>query len=168
MQIRTRETGQVLYAPDWIKWVAINYGKSVSGITEEVINRFDSDLIYEGAQATGGTVYQYSQFDGHEEVDGKWYTKYRLGPVFSDKEATLSEPAKTAAEQEAEYKTEMDIGQATRMREERNRRLLALDWTQGKDVPDSISAPAAVVRQALRDVPSQAGFPWTIDWPELA
>ena len=56
--------------------------------------------------------------------------------------------------------------QATKVREERNRRIAALDWTQGKDIPDSISGPAALVRQALRDVPSQEGFPWTIVWPD--
>lgn len=39
------------------------------------------------------------------------------------------------------------------------------DWTQGKDVPDSISSAWASYRQALRDITSQQGFPNTVTWP---
>jgi hypothetical protein len=156
MQIRICETGQVLLQHEWEKWVAQTYAKSLSGITEEVVNRFDSDIVFEGPQATGGTVYQYSQQDGVEQIDGKWYTKYILGPVFT---------GDTAAADEAAYKATKDAEQAKAVRDDRNRRLTEMDWTQGKDIPDSISGPAAVVRQALRDVPLQAGFPWTIEWP---
>lgn len=58
-----------------------------------------------------------------------------------------------------------DGGQASGVRYERNNLLARSDWTQGKDVPDSISGPWAVYRQALRDIPIQAGFPWAIEWP---
>lgn len=36
-------------------------------------------------------------------------------------------------------------------------------------LPDSPSVPAGLegYRQALRDVPQQAGFPWHIEWPAL-
>ena len=49
----------------------------------------------------------------------------------------------------------------------RNRLLVASDWSQAADIPHT---PEAAVqwrdyRQALRDVPAQAGFPLTIDWP---
>ena len=161
MQIRIRATGQVLLEHEWIKWVATTYGKSISALTPDIYERFDSDPVFEGPQATGGTAYQYSQRDGVEQgADGNWYTKYILGPVFTDNAEA------TAAEQEAAYKAVKDTEQAKAVREERNRRIAALDWTQGKDIPDSISGPAALVRQALRDVPSQEGFPWTIVWPD--
>jgi len=88
MEIRIRATGQVLLQHEWEKWVAQTYAKSLSGITEEAVNRFESDIVFEGPQATGGTVYQYSQRDGVEQLDGKWYTKYILGPVFTDRAAT--------------------------------------------------------------------------------
>jgi len=55
--------------------------------------------------------------------------------------------------------------QAYSIRSERNAKLTASDWTQGKDIPDSVSAPWATYRQALRDVPAQAGFPWEVNWP---
>lgn len=49
-------------------------------------------------------------------------------------------------------------------RSERNQRLKNTDWTQVADSPVS-SADWAVYRQALRDLPSQAGFPDSITWP---
>ena len=157
MQIRIRETGQVLLQHEWEKWVAQTYAKSLSGITEEAVNRFESDIVFEGPQATGGTVYQYSQRDGVEQLDGKWYTKYVLGPIFTDGETT-------AAEQEAAYKTAKDAEQATAVRNSRTEMLKDSDWTQ---IADSTADKAAwaTYRQALRDITTQAGFPWTIEWP---
>ena len=53
-------------------------------LTEEIIKGLGGEVVLEGPQASGGTVYQYSQRQGVEEVAGKWYTKYVLGPVFTD------------------------------------------------------------------------------------
>jgi hypothetical protein len=54
------------------------------------------------------------------------------------------------------------------IRAERNRRLEESDWTQGKDIPDSISTPWAIYRQALRDLPSTITEPCTFtNWPEV-
>jgi hypothetical protein len=155
MQIRIRATGQVLLQHEWEKWVAQTYAKSLSGITEEAVNRFESDIVFEGPQATGGTVYQYSQQDGVEQIDGKWYTKYILGPVFT---------GDTAAADEAEYKALKDAEQAKAVRDDRNTKLTDCDWTQ---IADSTADKAvwATYRQALRDITAQAGFPWEITWP---
>lgn len=43
--------------------------------------------------------------------------------------------------------------------------LTSSDWTQVADSPVS-QAAWATYRQALRDVPLQAGFPSTITWPQ--
>ena len=51
-------------------------------------------------------------------------------------------------------------------RNKRNTLLTASDWTQVADAPVD-QAAWATYRQALRDVPSQAGFPETIDWPTV-
>jgi len=157
MEIRIRATGQVLLQHEWEKWVAQTYAKSLSGITEEAVNRFESDIVFEGPQATGGTVYQYSQRDGVEQIDGKWYTKYILGPVFTDGETT-------AAEQETAYKATKDAEQAANVRKQRTEMLNDCDWTQ---IADSTADKAvwATYRQALRDISSQTGFPWSINWP---
>jgi hypothetical protein len=155
MQIRIRATGQVLLQHEWEKWVAQTYAKSLSGITEEAVNRFESDIVFEGPQATGGTVYQYSQRDGVEQIDGKWYTKYILGPVFT---------GETALADEAAYIALKDAEQATNVRNQRTEKLNDCDWTQIADSTADKTA-WATYRQALRDVPSQTGFPWEITWP---
>jgi len=155
MQIRIRATGQVLFQNEWEKWVAQTYAKSLSGITEEAVNRFESDIVLEGPQATGGTVYQYSQRDGVEQLDGKWYTKYILGPVFT---------GDTAAADEAEYKTLKDAEQAVNVRRQRTEKLNDCDWTQIADSTADKTA-WATYHQQLRDITGQAGFPWTITWP---
>jgi hypothetical protein len=155
MQIRIRQTGQVLLQHEWEKWVAQTYAKSLSGISEEAVNRFESDIVFEGPQATGGTVYQYSQRDGVEQLDGKWYTKYVLGPVFT---------GDTAAADEAEYKARKDAEQAASVRNQRTEMLKDCDWTQIADSTADKTA-WATYRQALRDITTQTGFPWTITWP---
>jgi hypothetical protein len=54
------------------------------------------------------------------------------------------------------------------IRAERNRKLVESDWTQGKDIPDSISGPWAVYRQQLRDLPDTITDPSTFtDWPQV-
>ena len=75
-------------------------------------------------------------------------------------------------EEQAEYDTKKatwDAGandrKAAEVRTERNAKLTATDWTQ---ITDSTADKTAweVYRQALRDIPAQAGFPWTITWPD--
>ena len=39
------------------------------------------------------------------------------------------------------------------------------DWTQYRDVALSNDADWKTYRQALRDIPTQSGFPETITWP---
>ena len=53
---------------------------------------------------------------------------------------------------------------AAQARAERDILLAQSDWTQVADAPVD-QAAWATYRQALRDVPSQEGFPETIDWP---
>jgi hypothetical protein len=49
------------------------------------------------------------------------------------------------------------------VRNERDVLLAATDWTASTDV--TMSTAMATYRQALRDVPEQAGFPSEITWP---
>jgi hypothetical protein len=164
MQIRTND-GQVMYESEFRAYQKANGGPSWETTTDEVLEALGADVVFEGPQATGGTVYQYSQRDGVTNIEGKWYTFYKLGPVFTDRAATENEPAKTAAEQEAEYKAMKDAEQAKSIRNSRTEKLKDSDWTQ---VADSTADKAAwaTYRTALRDVPAQAGFPWTVTWPD--
>ena len=162
MQIRT-STGQVMYEAEFRAYTKANGGPSWDKTTTEVLEALGADVVFEGPQATGGTVYQYSQAAGVEQVDGKWYTKWNLGPTFFDTEDADGNVV-TAAENEAAYKARRDAEQAAIARAGRNAQLKESDWTQVADAPVD-KAAWAVYRQALRDVTSQAGFPWTIDWP---
>lgn len=54
---------------------------------------------------------------------------------------------------------------AAQAREKRDAELAATDWTQMPDVPQATKDKWAPYRQALRDVPQQAGFPDNIQWP---
>jgi hypothetical protein len=159
MEIRIRATGQVMLEDELRRWARDNGGPSWGQTTDEVLEALGADVVFEGPQATGGTVYQFSMRQGVEQVDGKWYTKHVLGPIFTDTAEA------TAAEQEAAYKAQKDAEQAKAVRADRNQKLGQTDWTQGKDIADNISTAWATYRQALRDVPSQAGFPWTVQWP---
>jgi len=164
MEIRVKLTGAVMYADELRQ---LHQGLGLPKVlTEEVINAWGGDIVFEGPQATGGTVYQFSMRQGVEQIEGKWYTKYVLGPIFTDRAATEDEPAKTAAEQEAEYKAMKDAEQAKSVRQSRNDKLKECDWTQ---IADSTADKQvwATYRQALRDVTAQQGFPWTIDWPTI-
>lgn len=51
------------------------------------------------------------------------------------------------------------------VRTERNALLTASDWTQVRDTTDTTAGKWAPYRQALRDLPKQAGFPESITWP---
>ena len=157
MQIRTND-GQVMYESEFRTYIKSNGGPSWETTTDAVLTALGADVVFEGPQASGGTVYQYSQAAGVEQVDGKWYTKYVLGPIFTDGETT-------AIEQEAAYKATKDAEQAASVRTTRTEKLKDCDWTQ---IADSTADKAAwaIYRTALRDVPAQAGFPWTITWPE--
>ena len=164
MQIRT-QTGAVMYEAEFRAYQKANGGPAWDTTTTEVLTALGADVVFEGPQATGGTVYQFSQAAGVEQVDGKWYTKYILGPTFTDTPATDTTPAQTAAEQEAAYKASKDAEQAKSVRTSRNDKLKECDWTQITDATVDKTA-WATYRQALRDITAQAGFPWTITWPD--
>ncbi len=164
MQVRIRETGQVMYEGEFRTYIKTNNGPSWEQTTEELLNSLGADVVFEGPQATGGTVYQYSQASGVEQIDGKWYTKYVLGPIFTNRPATDTEPAQTALEQENAYKAMRDADQAKSIRAERDRKLAETDWRFRSDMTPSQDWKDYC--QALRNVPIQEGFPWTITWPE--
>ena len=158
-EYRIRETGQVMLEGELRNWARSTSGASWGQTTEEVLEAIGADPVFEGPQATTTPPYEYSMRQGVEQIAGKWYTKYVAGPIFSDT------PDATAAEQEAAYKARLDDEQGARVRDDRNARLAACDWTQLADAPSDATA-WATYRAALRDVPQQEGFPWNVTWPD--
>ena len=157
MEIRLKETGAVITESEF-RALHPNTGFP-SQLNEQIINDFGGDVVFEGPQATGGNHYQYSQRQGIELVDGKWFTKYVLGPIFTDNEEA------TAVEQENAYKAAKDAEQAKAIRTQRNQLLAESDWTQLADAPVDKTI-WAVKRQALRDISLQDGFPFDLVWPD--
>lgn len=143
MEIRIRETGAVVTSSEFRAMHPDTGFPQV--LVEEILDAFGADPVFNGPQAQPSR-YQTAFRDGVEQVNGKWYTKYSV--------ADMGDEAKTA----------LDEQQAASIRSERSRRLAESDWTQVEDSPVDKAAWAAY-RQALRDVPTQAGFPWDVDWP---
>jgi hypothetical protein len=142
MQIRIRETGAVVFDNEF-RSMHPNTGFPVP-LTEAIINEFGGDVVFEGPQASP-TRYQVGFADGVEQVNGKWYAKYSV------------------AEMEQEAKDALDAKQAASVRQQRDSKLAATDWRYRRDL--TTTPEWDVYCQALRDVPSQAGFPWEVEWP---
>jgi hypothetical protein len=163
MEIRVRTTGAIMFEDEWRRYIKQETGKNFGQLDEATLNQYGADVVFEGPQATGGTVYQHSQRSGVEQINGKWYTKYILGPVFTDttaEDGTIT----TAAQNEAAYKAVKDAEQAKSVRADRDAKLAASDWTQVADAPVD-KAEWATYRQALRDITAQSEFPWNVTWP---
>jgi hypothetical protein len=144
MEIRLR-TGQVMTESEFR--AAHPNTSFPQQLTVELLDGFDADPVLNGPTPSAGR-YQTVARDGVEEINGKWFTKFAL--------VDMSDEAKAA----------VDAQQSTSIRAERNRRLSESDWTQLADAPVNREAWLAY-RQALRDLTTQAGFPFEITWPEL-
>ena len=64
---------------------------------------------------------------------------------------------------EAERQADADALQAASVRQQRDALLTETDWTALSD--STLTTEMAAYRQALRDVPEQAGFPDIVIWP---
>jgi len=155
MELRIRNTGEVFHESAFRQEFRDRLIPPT--LTEEWLNDFGVDVVFEGPQATPTTVYEFSYRNGVEQINGKWYTKYSLGPVFTDVEGS------TAAQQQAAYEAAKDAEQATSVRASRDQLLTATDWRFRSDLTPSQEWKDYC--QALRDIPSQTGFPWEITWP---
>ena len=104
--------------------------------------------------------------------------------VFAENVLNLGEPIAELTEQEWEQadqlarmidgklflgktQAEKDEEQAREVRSKRDRLLSQTDWTQTVDNPLAGNEDITAYRQALRDIPEQAGFPWEVEWPVL-
>jgi hypothetical protein len=100
MNIRIQSTGEVVTEQGFR---ALHPNTSLpQQLTETIINDMGGDVVYEGPQASDGEFWQYSIYGGVEQKNGKWYTKYVLGPTFTDTEDADGKVT-TAAENQAAY-----------------------------------------------------------------
>ena len=141
MELRNKKTGAVITDSEFR---ALNPNTSFPIFIN--YEEWGYDVVLEGPQAQP-TRYQVAFRDGVQEIDGRWFTKYSV------------------ADMDDEAKASLDAQQAKNVREDRNKRLAECDWTQLIDSPEADKAAWATYRQALRDVPTQTGFPWEVQWP---
>ena len=151
-----------MFEGEYRAYLLANNGPSFETLTPEIMAELGIDPVLEGPQATTVPPYQFSQRSGVEQINEQWFTKYTAGPIFLD--IVIDGVTTTAAEQEAAYKAQKDAEQAASVRTDRTARLRKTDWTQLTDSTANAAVWAAY-RTALRDVPEQTGFPWTIEWP---
>ena len=145
MEIRDRKTGATMTEQEFRK-AHPNTSFPVP-IPEATINEFGGDVVFEGPQATSPDRYHYSQRQGIEQIDGKWYTKYVLGPVFTDNEEG------TAEEQETAYRATIDEQTKALNKAEASRLLAETDWVVLPDVTTLTNKDVFVTyRKALRDI----------------
>jgi hypothetical protein len=116
---------------------------------EGVLNYLGVDPVFESPTPTT-TRYQTAFKDGVEFKNDKWMWKW------------------VVSEMDDEAKASLDATQAKSVREQRNNLVAESDWTQLDDTPitNAKKLEWAAYRQALRDIPTQAGFPWDVTWPE--
>lgn len=145
MELRIKETGQTMLEGEFRAHLKANGGPTYDTLTAEVAELLGVDVLLEGPTPTAG-IYEYVYRDGAEEIGGEWFTKYSVGQL--DEEGIAAK----------------DAEQAKAVRTDRNTRLSGCDWTQLADAKvDSLEW--ANYRQALRDVPTQTGFPHEVEWP---
>jgi hypothetical protein len=161
MEIRNRESGAVTTISQFkASYPNTSFPKV---ITADILDSYGFDPVLDGAPATVTAPYGVSTRDGVEQIDGKWFTKFVAGPVFTD---TTDEEGKvtTAADNEAAYKARIDADAAERVRSVRDQKLVDTDWTQLADSTANATA-WGTYRAALRDLPTTDGFPHNVTWP---
>ena len=73
MRLRIRETGAVVYDNEFR---ALHPDTSFPLVlSAELLNNFGADPVLEGPQPTL-TENQYARYDGVEEINGQWFTRY--------------------------------------------------------------------------------------------
>lgn len=154
MELRVRETGQVITDREFRSLHPNTSFPQV--LTSDILDEFGVDPIFEGPQATTTPPYEISVRQGIEEINGKWFTKYVVGPVFDNEE------------QEVEYKKGIDDRAAESVRLQRDKLLSDTDWVviKAKETGANLPAGFKAYRDALRDITKQEGFPHNVTWPE--
>ena len=115
--------------------------------------------------------WQVAVKDGVEQVDGVWQEKWVTQEMFTeyteevtDEDGVTTTVTHTVQDQiDAKVAADNAALEATE-RATRDNLLKATDHYGLSDV--TMTDDMAAYRQALRDVPQQAGFPGTITWPE--
>ena len=156
MEFRVRSSGELKNQGEIRK---LNPNVSLPKVwNENVYEALGIDPVLAIPQPTPSAAYKKVVRDGAEQDSkGNWVQKWVEQDMFADTEET------TKSEQETAYQAELDAAAATTARKTRDTKIAESDWMALLDV--TMSNDWKTYRQALRDVPSQDGFPNDITWP---
>jgi hypothetical protein len=111
--------------------------------------------------------WQVAVKDGVEEVDGVWQEKWVTQEMFTEYTETDEDGVETTVTVQDQIDAKVAADNAALASTERATRDELLKATDHYGLSDvTMTEAMATYRQALRDVPQQAGFPSTITWPE--
>ena len=149
MELRVRETGEVISERDlYYKYPNISFPKP---LTPYVIDTYGLEVILQGPQPQTTPPYETVVRQGIEEIKGKWFTKYVIGPIFNNQE------------DEEAYRLNIDAQASESIKNTRNSLISKSDWMGCSDV--IMSDEWREYRQELRDITTQEGFPHNVEWP---
>ena len=130
---------------------------------EGVYEALGVEVVFETPKPSPSGIYKKVIRNGVEQNDkDQWVQAWVEQDMFED--TTVDDVTTTKADHEAAYQAKLDATTAEAVRNQRNNLLAETDWMGLSDV--TMSSNWATYRQALRDVPSQSGFPDDITWPE--
>ncbi|NDD55674.1 hypothetical protein EBZ39_17715 [bacterium] len=116
-------------------------------LTADVVEPFGFGMYEFSPQPTAGKYEKVVEIDAVKDEGGVWRQTWSV--------VAMSDEEKAAA----------DNSKQQEVRWQRDTKLRQSDFTQLPDSPETNKAVWATYRQALRDVPTQAGFPWEVQWP---
>jgi hypothetical protein len=116
-------------------------------VNNDILDLFDVQIVIELEKPIVDRFYYVVKRDVPTLIAGQWVLGW-----------DIVQKSTEAVHEETEHK-------AAEIRDSRNGKLTACDWTQLPDANVDKSMWADY-RQALRDVTQQATFPWGVVWPE--
>ena len=123
MEIRVRDTGQVMFESEFRAYQKSIGGPSWEQTTPEILEALGADPVLEGPQPTAGR-YQTVYRDGVEQdAEGRWFTKYSV--------ADMDQAAKDA----------VDARLKEANRERAKQELVDTDWCENASVRDTNNTP---------------------------
>ena len=130
--------------------------------TAATLDGLKLEAVFETPKPDAGQ-YQNAVRNGVEkDASGNWVWAWAIRDMFSD-HIDDDGVTYTKAEQEAAYQAGLDAVAAKAVRDQRGELLAETDWMALSD--STMSAEWATYRQALRDITTQEGFPYAVEWP---
>jgi hypothetical protein len=132
--------------------------------------RANSNTSFPAGPLSSETLAEYNVFPVHfadqPVVDVLAQRVVELAPLYDGQSWIQRWDVQALSQDEIDAR---NAQQAASVRADRNARLAATDWRVIKALEEGngLDFDLAVYRQALRDVPSQPGFPFNVIWPEV-